>query len=163
MLDGGFVVPRLYQARAFRTCPLEFVKGRHGGPEACPGLAPKTRGGSDALPWFARGGVRRGGLRHWGVLGAAAAPVLSSFSPASGTIGAAVTITGSGFAGATKVTFNAVTSQFTVNSASKITATVPVSASTGPIAVTTPAGTSSSATNFTVTPGIVLAPASGAP
>ena len=67
---------------------------------------------------------------------AAAVPVVSSLSPASGTIGAEVTITGSGFTGATGVTFNTAASEFTVDSAFKITATVPAGASTGPVAVT---------------------------
>ena len=71
---------------------------------------------------------------------AATAPVVSSVSPASGTIGAEVTITGSGFAGATGVRFGAAAGKFTVNSASKITATVPAGASTGPVAVTGPGG-----------------------
>ncbi len=51
---------------------------------------------------------------------------MTSLSPASGTIGAEVTITGSGFAGATGVRFNTAASEFSVNSASKITATVPL-------------------------------------
>ena len=38
---------------------------------------------------------------------------------------------------------------FTVNSAIRITATVPAGAGTGKISVTTPAGTGSSATSFT--------------
>jgi outer membrane protein assembly factor BamB len=91
------------------------------------------------------------------------APTVRSFSPASGTIGAKVTINGSGFTGATKVTFNGAKSKFTVKSAAKITATVPAAASTGPIAVTTPGGKGSSATNFTVTPGVALTPTSGPP
>jgi outer membrane protein assembly factor BamB len=94
----------------------------------------------------------------------AAAPVVSSFSPASGAIGARVTVTGSGFTGATKVTFGGAAGHFTVKSGTKITATVPAAASTGPIAVTAPGGTASSATSFTViTPGIVLSPAGGPP
>ena len=93
----------------------------------------------------------------------AAAPTISSFSPASGTIGTKVTITGSGFTGATKVTFNKAASQFTVTSATKISATVPATGSTGPIAVTTPGGTATSTTNFTVNPGIVLTPGTGPP
>jgi outer membrane protein assembly factor BamB len=91
----------------------------------------------------------------------AAAPTISSFSPASGTISTTVTITGSGFTGATKVTFNAVAAPFTVTSDTQITSTVPSSASTGPITVTAPGGTVASAKKFTVTPGIVLSPGIG--
>jgi len=89
--------------------------------------------------------------------------VVSSLSPASGTIGAEVTITGSGFAGATGVTFNGAAGVFTVVSASKLTAAVPAGASTGPVAVPGPGGTSSATKTFTVTPGIALSVASGPP
>ncbi len=80
------------------------------------------------------------------------APTVTSFSPTSGPIGTSVTITGTNLAGATAVKFNgtAVTS-FTVNSSTQITATVPNNATTGPISVTTPSGTGTSSSNFTVT------------
>ena len=68
----------------------------------------------------------------------AAAPVVSSFSPASGAIGTRVTVTGSGFRGATEVAFGGRASHFTVKSGTKITATVPASALTGPVTVTAP-------------------------
>jgi uncharacterized membrane protein YgcG len=78
-------------------------------------------------------------------------PTVDSFDPASGPEGTVVTITGSGFTSATAVTFNGTNASFTVDSGVQITATVPVGATTGPIAVTTPGGTDASATNFTVT------------
>jgi IPT/TIG domain len=56
---------------------------------------------------------------------AAAAPVVRSISPASGTIGAEVTITGSGFAEVTAVRLGGAASEFTVNSAYEIIATMP--------------------------------------
>jgi len=79
-------------------------------------------------------------------------PLISSFAPTSGPVGTKVTITGSGFIGASKVTYAGTpATSFTVNSGTQITATVPSGAITGNIAVTTPGGTSSKAT-FTVTP-----------
>jgi hypothetical protein len=82
--------------------------------------------------------------------GAGEATVLS-FSPTSGAPGKVVTITGTEFTGASKVTFGAVAATiFTVNSATQITATVPTGAKTGKIGVTTNEVTASSKTNFTV-------------
>jgi hypothetical protein len=80
------------------------------------------------------------------------APTITSFSPTSGRSGTAVTITGTAFTGATAVRFGGVRASFAVNSATQITATVPVGAVTGKISVTTAGGTGTSATNFTVVP-----------
>lgn len=77
-------------------------------------------------------------------------PTLTSFSPPSGNPGATVVVNGTNFTTATAVRFNAVTATFTVESATRITAVVPALALTGPITVTTPGGTATSATNFTV-------------
>jgi hypothetical protein len=84
-------------------------------------------------------------------------PKLTSFTPTSGAVASSVTLTGSGFSGASKVTFNGLAAKFTVVSATKITATVPATASSGKIAVTTPGGTATSATSFTVKPTLTLA------
>lgn len=78
------------------------------------------------------------------------APSITSFSPASGQAGAQVSISGANFTGATQVTFNGTSAVFTVSSASSISATVPGSATTGPIRVTTTGGTAVSSSNFTV-------------
>jgi hypothetical protein len=77
-------------------------------------------------------------------------PTVSGFVPTSGAVASSVTLTGSGFSGASKVTFNGVSAAFTVKSATQITATVPSGATSGKIAVTTPAGTATSAASFTV-------------
>jgi len=84
--------------------------------------------------------------------GGPAAPLITSFTPTSGAVGAQVTITGANLSGASDVTFNTTSATtFTVNSATQITATVPTGATTGLISVTTGGGTVQSATNFTVT------------
>jgi uncharacterized protein (TIGR03437 family) len=85
------------------------------------------------------------------VEGATSAPTITSFAPTSGPVGTSVTITGTNFTGATSVKFNGVSATFIVNSATKITATVPTGATTGAITVTTPGGTATSTSNFTVT------------
>jgi IPT/TIG domain len=73
-------------------------------------------------------------------------PVITSISPSSGPItgGTTVTITGSGFTGATKVTFGALSAtSFTVVSSTEITAVSPAEgAATHYLLVTTPNGTS---------------------
>ena len=82
---------------------------------------------------------------------AAGSPTITSFSPASGPVGTTVVITGTNFSDTTSVEFNAVVAEFTVNSATRITAVVPTDATTGPITATNPNGTGTSATDFTVT------------
>ena len=80
-------------------------------------------------------------------------PSILSFSPPSGPVGTLVTITGNNLKGTTKVTFGGVkATSFSVVSDTQLTATVPTGAVTGKIKVTTPGGTGSSATSFTVTP-----------
>jgi IPT/TIG domain len=83
-------------------------------------------------------------------------PTIDNFTPTSGPAGTSVTITGSGFTGATDVTFNGTSAGsvgvgFTVDSTTQITATLPAAASTGAIRVTTSAGHADSSTDFTVT------------
>lgn len=79
-------------------------------------------------------------------------PSISSFNPASGTVGAQVTITGMNFTGVTQVAFNGVTvSSFTVISNSSLRADVPAGATTGKISVTAPGGAAVSVEDFIVT------------
>jgi hypothetical protein len=79
-------------------------------------------------------------------------PTITSFTPTSGPVGTPVVITGTKLNGATAVTFGGVSATtFSVNSATQVAATVPAGAVTGHIAVTAPAGTATSTTNFIVT------------
>lgn len=79
-------------------------------------------------------------------------PVIQSIAPTSGAVGTTVTVTGSQFNGVTAVKFGSVSASFAVVSPTTITATVPRRAKTGPISVTTAAGTAVSAGSFTVVP-----------
>ena len=77
-------------------------------------------------------------------------PAIDSFTPASGPEGTVVTLTGSGFTGATAVTFNGIAATaYSVDSDTQITATVPTGNVTGKIVVTlASAATIQSATDF---------------
>ncbi|MFL5679673.1 MAG: beta strand repeat-containing protein [Chloroflexota bacterium] len=78
-------------------------------------------------------------------------PSIASFSPGSGPVGTTVTITGSGFTGATAVRFGSTPAvTFTVVSDTQITTRVPVGASSGKISVVTPGATDTSKSKFTV-------------
>ena len=94
-----------------------------------------------------------------------ATPTIISFTPASGPAGTFVTVTGSGFTGATGVTLNGTAvSAYTITSATQFTFTVPAGAATGRIALTTTTGTGSSTNPFTVLPAVAItsfSPASG--
>ena len=83
-------------------------------------------------------------------------PTITSFSPASGPVGASVTLTGTGLTGASKVSFNGVAAKFTVNSDTKTTATVPAGATTGPITVNSSGGTVTSTQRFTAPPSSLM-------
>jgi uncharacterized repeat protein (TIGR01451 family) len=85
----------------------------------------------------------------------AAAPTITDFSPHSGPTGAIVTVTGTGFTGATAVSFAGVATSFSVVSSTVLTALVPLGAVAGPIAVTTPSGSATSTQVFTPTSPIV--------
>jgi len=79
------------------------------------------------------------------------APIVAGFLPASAAVGDLVTLTGAGFVGASGVGFNGTPADvFTLISDAKLTAVVPEGATSGPIAVTTPGGTGSSATSLSV-------------
>ena len=77
-------------------------------------------------------------------------PLISNFSPSSGSVGTVVNVYGSALSGTTSVTFNGSAAAFTCVSPTQVTATVPAGASTGPIRVTTAVGTVTSSLAFTV-------------
>jgi uncharacterized repeat protein (TIGR01451 family) len=78
-------------------------------------------------------------------------PDIESFTPALGPPGTVVTIQGTTFTNVTGVSFNNVPATFTVDSRYTLRATVPESATTGPIRVTTVDGTGVSVDEFLVT------------
>jgi uncharacterized repeat protein (TIGR03803 family) len=77
-------------------------------------------------------------------------PELVSFNPSRGSVGTHVAIHGTHFVGTTAVTFNGVSATFKVLNTGYILATVPQGATTGPISVINPGGTTSSKGDFTV-------------
>ena len=80
-------------------------------------------------------------------------PTVTSFTPVTGQAGISVTINGTNFVNVTSVKFNGTevgAANFTVNSSVKITAAVPAGSTSGTISVTSPSGTGSSSSNFTV-------------
>jgi hypothetical protein len=86
-------------------------------------------------------------------------PRLTSFTPATGTVGTAVTLAGTNFTGVTSVTFagaNSTTIGAPVTSltATQMTVLVPTNAISGLLTVTTPGGVIASTNNFSVTPRV---------
>src|SRR5215208_4270721 len=78
------------------------------------------------------------------------------FTPGGGSVSASVIIYGTGFSttpSQNSVTFNGVAAIITSATATQIVTSVPSGASTGPIGVTSPAGSATSSTNFTVSGG----------
>ena len=107
-----------------------------------------------ALVAIAAAGVATG---LWGVGGAGAkltgtettstttqtTPLITSFGPTSGPQGTRIWIHGDGFTAATAVRINGAPVPFTVESNYAIIATVPAGATSGPLSVETPLGTTS--------------------
>jgi YD repeat-containing protein len=84
---------------------------------------------------------------------AASQTAIIRFSPGIGVVGTSVTIWGTAFsatASQNTVTFNGTAATVIASSPSQIVTSVPAGATTGPITVTTPAGSATSSTVFTV-------------
>ena len=90
---------------------------------------------------------------------------IASFTPTNSAPGTTVKITGNNFTGATAVNFNGTpATSFVVSNNTTIGAVVPAGVSTGPVSVTTPAGTVNSAGLFYAAPSISsFTPTHGAP
>ncbi|WP_333878125.1 fibronectin type III domain-containing protein [Flavobacterium sp.] len=94
-------------------------------------------------------------------------PTITSFTPGNnncGTPNTVVTITGTNLSSVNSVKFNGVSAAFTVVNSTTITATVPASATSGLITVSTPTASGVSATSFVVqaappvTTGVTVCP-----
>ena len=83
-------------------------------------------------------------------------PTISHFSPHRSATGGKIVISGTGFSTASDVTFGATSAAFNIDSDAQIKATVPATATSGPITVTTTEGSAVSDTAFVVEPNIVL-------
>jgi hypothetical protein len=89
---------------------------------------------------------------------------ITSFTPTNSAPGTRITITGQNFIGATSVTFNGTPASFSLTNNTTIGATVPANVTTGPIAITTPAGTMTSSSWFYGPPLITaFSPSHGTP
>jgi len=80
----------------------------------------------------------------------AVAPTITSFTPSSGRVGTSVTISGRELHGGNGGDVQRERGDFTVTSDTAIQTTVPAGATTGPLSVTTPAGTALSASKLHV-------------
>ena len=77
-------------------------------------------------------------------------PILSGFTPSSGSPGSLVTIAGNNFYGVSTVLFNGQNASFTVDSPTQITAIVPIGATTGKISISNSYGSGFSATDLQI-------------
>lgn len=122
----------------------------------------------------ARPGAIPSPLGDWGVLntvisyGLAAPPAVTQVSPATGPAGTVVTVTGTGFTGATAVSFGSIPATPTPSATApdtQLTVTVPAGSGTVDVTVTTPSGTSAAvpADEFTFLAVTGVTPSSGQP
>ncbi|QQS27914.1 MAG: HYR domain-containing protein [Sphingobacteriales bacterium] len=85
-------------------------------------------------------------------------PTITSIFPSSACAGSQVTITGTNLNGASAVSMNGVSANFTIVNATTITAVVPSNATTGFITVFTPSGNATSPTVLTILSPAVTCP-----
>jgi streptogramin lyase len=102
--------------------------------------------GSDGALWFAnKGGSTIGRITT------TVTPKIKKFTPTSGPVGEHVLITGKNLAGATEVAVNGTRAKILSDTATRIVFKVKRGSTTGPVTVTTAAGTATSIGTFTVT------------
>jgi IPT/TIG domain len=92
-----------------------------------------------------------------------AVPTITGFAPGSAPSGTAVTVDGTGFGGVSSVKVNGVAAGFSVLSRTQLKLTVPSSATSGTISVTTGGGTATSAATLAVLPKVTSFSPSSAP
>ncbi len=80
------------------------------------------------------------------------APAIRHFLPKQASAGASILVTGRNFANVSAVRFNGTTASFSIDSDSLLLAVVPGAATTGPISITNPGGTTPSDSVFRVGP-----------
>jgi hypothetical protein len=81
-------------------------------------------------------------------------PTITGFFPPGAAPGSPVFVDGTGFGGVSAVKVNGVSAGFSVHSRTQLRLIVPASATTGPITVTTPGGTATSAATLLVLPRV---------
>jgi uncharacterized protein (TIGR03437 family) len=96
-----------------------------------------------------------GGLSNSLPFSVIACPTITSLSPATGTIGSTVTISGTGLIGVTTVKFaNNIAASFAVIDDTKLTAIVPSGAVTGPLTLSKPGCPDVITSSFTICPAV---------
>lgn len=93
--------------------------------------------------------------------GIPSAPVITSFSPASGPLGTRITVQGQNFTNTATAAVGNLGATLEFISANSVVVTVPMRAASGPIKITTEGGTVQSAGIFTVTSGTLPPPPTG--
>ena len=95
---------------------------------------------------------------------ASSVPVITSFTPAQGFTGSAVTLTGSGFIGTDNVSVGGASAPFSVANDNQLTLTVPLAATSGIIGVVNGMGSGGSTSGFDVLPTVTaINPTTGSP
>jgi len=89
----------------------------------------------------------------------ASAPNINSFSPSSASVGAQITLTGVNFTNVNGVKIDGITSDFTINSDTSITVTIPEGVESGVVSVSTPSDGNSTITGLSILIPKVTVPA----